>query len=82
MAHDEFYAVVIHSFWQEWEPWVSVFSTKEAADSFARKARSIIEAHGFDEEILVAFDAGAVDSEMYLECLDMTLDDYMEKEGK
>ena len=75
-----YYAVVIYSTWQEMDPWISVFSTQERADDFARKAKAIIERFGYQNDLVVAGDSGFVDSDSYLELLDYVLDAYEEDE--
>lgn len=75
-----YYAVVIYSTWSEMDPWISVFSTQEQADDFARKAKAIIERFGYQNDLIVAGDAGFVDSDSYLELLDSDLEAYEEDE--
>lgn len=75
-----YFAVVIYSTCLEMDPWISVFSTRERADDFARKAKAIIERFGYQNDLVVAGDAGFMDSDSYLELLDSDLDAYEEDE--
>lgn len=75
-----YFAVVIYSTYLEMAPWISVFSTREQADDFARRAKAIIERFGYQNDLVVASDAGFMDSDSYLELLDSELDAYEEDE--
>jgi hypothetical protein len=75
-----YFAVVIYSTRLEMDPWISVFSTREQANDFAKRAKAIIERFGYQEDLVVASDSGLVDSDLYLELLDSDLDAYEEDE--
>ena len=75
-----YFAVVIYSTWLEMDPWISVFSTREKANDFAKRAKAIIERFGYQNDLVVASDSGLVDSDLYLELLDSDLDAYEEDE--
>lgn len=75
-----YFAVVIYSTCSEMDPWISVFSTREKADDFARKAKAIIERFGYQNDLIVAGDSGFVDGDSYLELLDSELEAYEEDE--
>lgn len=75
-----YFAVVIYSTWLEMDPWISVFSTQEKADDFAREVRALIDRYGYQNDFIVAGDSGFVDSDSYLELLDLELDALKEDE--
>lgn len=77
----EFVSVTIWMADTEMDPWTSVFSNRDKAERFKEKAEKIIAEHGLD--LLVTIDAGDIDSESYLDCLEATFvedeDEYKEE---
>lgn len=53
------------------DPFISAFSTREAAEAYAEKAAEHIRAKGYDKyDFRIEFDSGNLDSEEYLDYID------------
>ena len=53
----------------EFEPWVSSFSTREKAEKFAEQIKAMLKRYGEEDFWRVSFDSGEVDTEGYLDWL-------------
>ena len=64
----------------DFTPWVSTFSSREAAEAFAAKAEEKLKQYGAEDEMQITLDSGEMDSELYLDFIDARYESYDKEE--